>query len=422
MSEFVEGYQFLSTVKQEVTVLGSARTKKDTKYYKLAREVGKLLAKDGYTIMTGGGPGIMEAANRGAKDAGGESIGINIQLPFEQTINPFVTKSINVYYFFTRKVFLTSPAHSFLYFPGGYGTLDEFFEVVNHMDLGKMCHVPTILVGPEYWNPLLEFLQNEACSRGIIDQKEVERWIVVDSAKQAQKAVKAHGKEAGVCELSPSNFHSGQADMDWRVFSIMAEIVQGFEFLTGLVEDVTVLGTRSIGTESPYYAAAKDLGKQLAENGYATVTGGADGIAEAANKGAMTAGGESYGIGLTVNNEQRLNDYLNKSIMFKFPFTRKLIVTAPSKAFVFFPGGFGTMHHLLEVLTLIQTGKMQKIPIILYDSAFWAPFNKFIEQVLNKKFHTISPSDASLYTVVDDIDDAMKIINKFRKKKSPTKK
>jgi uncharacterized protein (TIGR00730 family) len=123
----VEGYQFLSGLKKEVTILGSARLPANNKYYKIAQELGNLLGKNGFTTITGGGPGIMEAANRGAFEAGGESVGLNIQLPFEQRINPYVKKSIAFYYFFSRKVMLTSPANAFVFFPGGFGTLDEFF-------------------------------------------------------------------------------------------------------------------------------------------------------------------------------------------------------------------------------------------------------------------------------------------------------
>jgi len=150
MSEFVEGYQFLSQMKNEVTLLGSARLKSDSKYYKVAEELGGLLGKHGFTTITGGGPGIMEAANKGAYEAGGNSVGLNIQLPFEQRINPYVKHSTAFYYFFTRKVMLISPSNAFVYFPGGFGTMDEFFEVVDLMELGKMQRSPVVLVGKEY--------------------------------------------------------------------------------------------------------------------------------------------------------------------------------------------------------------------------------------------------------------------------------
>jgi len=419
MSEFVEGYQFLSSLKKEVTILGSARTKEDEKFYQIAMELGALLGKGGYTTITGGGPGIMEAANRGAHGVGGESLGLNIQLPFEQRINPYVTKSIAFYYFFTRKVMMTSPAHAFVYFPGGFGTLDEFFEVVNHMELGKMCYVPIVLVGREYWQPIVDFIKSNACELvGSVEQRDLGHWKIVDTAEEAYEALHAAEQETDYksCELSAMNFHSNTKNVDWRVFRIMAELVEGFEFLTGLVEDVTVLGTKSLNRDSTYYAQAHELGRLLKEDGYAVVTGGGSGVAEAANKGCMEAGGQSYGIGMEVGGKLKMNSYLTKSISFKFPFTRKLIVTAPSKAFVFFPGGFGTMHHLFEVLTLIQTEKLERVPIILIDHEFWGPLHAFIKKIFVHKYETVSDEDDELYQIVDSVDAAIKIINDFRNK------
>ena len=418
MSEFVEGYQFISKLKREISVLGSARFKEDDEYYKIARELGGLFAKGEYTTLTGGGPGIMQAANRGAHENKGESVGINIQLPFEQKINPYVNKSLNFYYFFTRKVILTSPAHAFVFFPGGFGTMDEFFEVIDHMELGKMCELPVILVGKEYWGPLMHFLREHVCRLSISHVETLDKWHVVDTAQEAYDIVSKFEDVTGRknCELTALSFHGDAAKMDWKIFRIMAELVEGFEFLTGFVEDVTVLGTKSVKPESEYYLASYTLGRKLAESGFSVVTGGAPGIAEAANKGSIEVGGESVGIGMEVHGKARLNNYVNKSIMFKFPFTRKLIVTAPSKAFVFFPGAFGTMHQLFEVLTLIQTNKMQKVPVILFDKKYWADLDGFIRQTLAEKFKTISNSDLDLYNIVDEVDEAMDIINKFRGK------
>mgnify|MGYP003964421217 CR=1 FL=1 len=416
MSEFVEGYQFLNSLKNEVTVFGSARFEEDEKYYKIAREFGKLLADKKYTTITGGGPGVMEAANRGAQEGKGISVGLNIQLPFEQRINPYVGKSAAFYYFFTRKVMLTSPAHGFIYFPGGFGTLDEFFEVAHNIEIGKMCVMPIVLVGREYWEPVVEFIKEKSCPMGSVKQEHVDSWQIVDTAEEALAIMEKLDENVPHCELSVSNFHSGEKNVDWKIFRIMAELVEGFEFLTGLVEDVTVLGTRHVDPDSDYYASAYHLGATLAKDKYTVVTGGSTGIAEAANKGAMEAGGASFGIGMEVFGKESMNPYVTKSISFKFPFTRKLIVTAPSKAFVFYPGGLGTMHHLFEVLTLIQTEKMQRIPIILFDTAFWGPLDEHIQDVLKGTLKTISPEDTDLYSVVDTEEEAIKLIREFRGK------
>lgn len=415
MAEFVEGYQFLSGLKKEVTVLGSARLAKSNTYYKEAKKLGSLLGKKGFTTITGGGPGIMEAANHGAYESGGESIGLNIQLPFEQRVNKYVKKSAAFYYFFTRKVMLTSPAHAFVFLPGGFGTLDEFFEVIDHIELGQTCEVPVVMIGCEYWEPIVDFLKEHCCKLGSLRDTEMKHWRIVDTAEEAVDIIE--NTDPGLykkCELSPMNFHSGTKNIDWRIFRIMGELVEGFEFLTGLVENVTILGTKSMDRDHHYYHAAHALGRKLAEVKYAVVTGGATGIAEAANKGALEMGGESYGIGMEVGNKKIVNEYVNKSITFRFPFTRKLIVTAPSKSFVFFPGGFGTMHQLFEVLTLIQTEKMEPIPIILYDSKFWKPLQEFITETLAKKMKTIGKDDAKIFQIVDDVDEIVNIVTTFR--------
>lgn len=425
MAEFVEGYQFLNNFSKEVVVFGSARFREDHEYYRIARELGGLLARAGYTTITGGGPGIMEAANRGATDAGGESVGLNIHLPFEQRINPYVKKSIAFYYFFTRKVMMTAPGDAFIFFPGGFGTLDEFLEVADHIEIGKMCPLPIVLVGKKYWDPFVSALRSMTGESGFIPEKRMREWRVVDSAEEAMDVVARYalrGAEEKSCELSPFNFHSGGKNVDWRIFHIMSELVEGFEFLTGLVEAVTVLGTKSIGPESRYYAAAHSLGASLAKEGFSVVTGGLSGVAEAANKGCMEEGSPSYGIGMEVRGAARMNPYVTKQIMFKFPFTRKLIVTAPSKAFVFFPGGYGTLHHLFEVLTLIQTGKMQPVPVILYDHNFWAPLHSFIKETLVHDVATIADADDELYQIVDDEDSVIQIVKESRPKIVVSKK
>lgn len=416
MAEFVEGYQFLSQLKHEVTILGSARLTPQSKYYREARRLGQLLAKAKFSTITGGGPGIMEAGNRGAHEEGGVSVGLNIQLPFEQRVNPYVNKSTAFYYFFTRKVMLLSPAHAFVFFPGGYGTMDEFFEVVDLMEQGKLCKVPIICVGKTYWDPLIDFLREKSMKLGTVNSTQLDLCQVVETADEAMRIIKKTKAMTLHCELSPVIF-KGPSGVDWSVFQIMAELVEGFEFLTGQVDAVTMLGSRGIKHNEYYYADAYESAYALSKQGYSIVTGGGIGIAEAANKGAHDAGGQSIGISMKVHGKGKLNDFVNKSITMRFPFVRKLIVTAPSKGFVFFPGGFGTLHNFFEVLTLIQTEKMERIPIILYDSAFWKPLDRYIKNIFVDTFKTISPGDEDIYMIVDDIKDITKIIKKSRKRK-----
>jgi uncharacterized protein (TIGR00730 family) len=187
MAEFVEGFEFLSQLHKEVTFFGSARAMPDNRYYKIARELGGRLGKEGYTIITGGGPGIMEAGNRGAFEAGGNSVGLDIQLPTEQRRNKYVQQSKGFHYFFTRKVMLSASAQAYVFFPGGFGTLDELFEVVTLIQTGKMSdHVPVILVGKEYWAEMLGWIRKTMGEKyHFVESTEIDILRVVDSVDEA---------------------------------------------------------------------------------------------------------------------------------------------------------------------------------------------------------------------------------------------
>lgn len=191
MSEFVDGYDFLSKITADVTVFGSARTTPGSRYYKECEKLAGLMAKNGFSVITGGGPGIMEAANKGAYNAGGESIGLNIQLPFEQRINKYVRHGIGFHYFFTRKVMLTSPSQAFVAFPGGYGTIDEVFEVLTLMQTKKMEQVPMILVGREFWSALENFLREQMFKKNkTINAEDLDIYYIVDTAEEAMNILK----------------------------------------------------------------------------------------------------------------------------------------------------------------------------------------------------------------------------------------
>ncbi len=416
MSEFVEGYQFLSQFKNEVTILGSARLHHDNKYSLVAYDLGKLLAENDFTVITGGGPGIMEAGNHGAYDGGGESIGINIQLPFEQRVNQYVKKSTGFYYFFTRKVMLTSPANAFVFFPGGYGTMDEFFEIVDLMDMNKMQRVPIVLVGKEFWQPLIDFLRQKAVPIGSVLPSVIDSWHLVETAEEAYQFIKNTKDREVESELSPHHFQNGQK-LDWKIFRIMAEMVDGFEFLTGIKNSVNVLGTKNITTESEYYQVAYRVGQRLAKEGFSVVSGGGPGTMEAVSRGAFEIGGQSIGINIKYGYKERKNAYLTKAIGFQFPYIRKLIITSPATAFVFLPGGFGTLHQLFEVLVLIQTKKMEPMPVLLYNHKYWEPLLAFIKEVMVHKLGTVNDEDDEFYQIVDSEDHLLDAIKTFHQKR-----
>ena len=183
--EFMRGFRALHFAGPCVTVFGSARFREDHPYYRLAREAGAQLAKAGFTVMTGGGPGIMEAANRGAKEVGGRSIGCNIELPQEQKPNAYLDRWITFRHFFVRKVMLVKYSYAFVALPGGFGTLDEIFETATLIQTGKIQEFPLVLMGRDFWRPLLDFMRDRLIDERTIDSIDVERFIVTDSPEEA---------------------------------------------------------------------------------------------------------------------------------------------------------------------------------------------------------------------------------------------
>ena len=192
MAEFIEGFQFLKDLKHEVTVFGSTRVQEGNRWYEESRKLGRLLAKGGFTVITGGGPGIMEAANRGAVEGKGESIGLNIKLPHEQRMNPYVRRGIGFHYFFTRKFMLSASAQAYIFFPGGFGTMDELCEFAEMIQTKKMQRVPIILVGREFWGGYLAWVQQAMlhAQPPTIGAHDLNIFDVVDSAEAAVALVK----------------------------------------------------------------------------------------------------------------------------------------------------------------------------------------------------------------------------------------
>ena len=183
--EMMSGFRKLHFLGPCVTVFGSARFTEEHVYYVLAREIGQRLARDGFTVMTGGGPGIMEAANRGAKEAGGYSVGCNIELPQEQKPNPYLDRWVTFRHFYVRKLMLVKYSYAFIALPGGFGTLDEIFETATLIQTHKIKDFPLVLVGKEYWQPLLDFLHGRLVESKTIDRIDADRILVTDSAEEA---------------------------------------------------------------------------------------------------------------------------------------------------------------------------------------------------------------------------------------------
>ncbi len=187
MSEMVEGFENLSKIGPCVTIFGSARTKPDNKYYKMAEEIAYLLTKRGFGVITGGGPGIMEAGNKGAHFSGGKSVGLNIDLPFEQSANPFIDpdKLMTFNYFFVRKLMFMKYSQGYITMPGGFGTLDEFFEAITLIQTNKMVRFPIALVGVDYWGGLIDWLKKSMLEEGNIKEEDLAIFKLVDSPEEA---------------------------------------------------------------------------------------------------------------------------------------------------------------------------------------------------------------------------------------------
>ncbi len=190
MAEFVDGFHELSEIGPAVSIFGSARTKSSDPWFKQAEKTAELLVKEGYAVITGAGPGIMEAGNKGAAKAKGQSIGLNIDLPFEQKPNKYITELIDFHYFFCRKVMFVKYAMAFVIFPGGFGTLDEFFESITLIQTRRMGKFPVVLYGSKFWKGLIDWLKDSVLKEGNIDSEDLDIFQIVDTPEDAIKVIK----------------------------------------------------------------------------------------------------------------------------------------------------------------------------------------------------------------------------------------
>jgi len=210
--------------------------------------------------------------------------------------------------------------------------------------------------------------------------------------------------ELRVCDPTKTD-HTKDIE-SWRIFKIMAEFVSGFEILRKYSLAVTFFGSARNAEGDPYYDAARELSGKLAKAGFTVITGGAQGIMEAGSRGAHDVGGRAVGLNIELPSEQAANHYLTDGMTFNYFFIRKVMLSFASEVYVFFPGGFGTLDELLEILTLVQTRKIKRIPIILYGKAYWEPFTKLFEEHLYGTFKAIDKEDLKLYKTVDSIEEA----------------
>lgn len=202
-AEFTKGFDTFSEIPPCISVFGSARLKEGSKWYNEAQKFGELMTTHDFGIITGGGPGIMEAANRGSKESGGKSIGVGIELPFESGMNPYVDKGVENRYFFTRKVMFLKYSKGFVVFPGGLGTLDELFETLTLAQTGHNVKYPIVLVGKEFWGGLIDWIKNTQLTNGLLSEKDLDLFRLVDTAEEAvEKIVSYHDTH----RLNETNF------------------------------------------------------------------------------------------------------------------------------------------------------------------------------------------------------------------------
>jgi uncharacterized protein (TIGR00730 family) len=198
----------------------------------------------------------------------------------------------------------------------------------------------------------------------------------------------------------------------WRVFKIMSEFVEGFDLIKKYALAATFFGTTRDTFDPSIYKAATELAGKLAKQGFAVITGGSAGIMEAANKGAFEAGGVSIGLNIRLESKQPMNKYVTEELFFDHFFVRKVMLTFASEVYIYFPGGFGTLDEFTEILTLVQTKKIKKMPIVLYGKEYWTPFIEQFKNNLHDKYHAVDEGDLELYHLVDSVDEAYEYITK----------
>jgi uncharacterized protein (TIGR00730 family) len=224
------------------------------------------------------------------------------------------------------------------------------------------------------------------------------------------------------CRIMTDLFETDDAIQSWRIFRIMSEFVEGFEILRKYGTAATFFGGARFKAGDPVYKASEELAARLAKKGFAIITGGGPGVMEAANVGGFKVGGKSVGLNIELPMEQKLNPYVTESENFHFFFSRKVMLSFASEVYVYFPGGFGTMDELFEIITLIQTRKISPIPVILYDKKFWSPLIAFMKEQLLKEYKTISAEDFEIFHVVDSVDEAYEYIIKHVDVQGPRQK
>ncbi|MCX8197999.1 MAG: TIGR00730 family Rossman fold protein [Candidatus Micrarchaeota archaeon] len=355
-----------------VAVFGSSRCKPTDKNYQIAQETCFELGKAGYGIITGGGPGIMEAANKGAIEAKAPSVGVQPKFlsEKEQAMEIEGKTQYYVYSMHSRKVSISANSSAMLYFPGGLGTMDELFENLTLSQIGKMKGVQHILVGSiDYWKSLLKWLEEQPLRRKYLSHSDFGLIKLAESPKQVAELVKQ--------SQAKKVLHSAQQLAEW-----FAEDLKKCSQQLGMVfhPSVSIFGSSKIKSADRIYGAAKNLVSKLAQMGFAIYSGGGSGIMEAAAKGALEAGKKAYGlIPFFFFEREKPNPHECNHIQLNMMASRKLVLGS-SDALIFYPGGYGTLDEMFEFAVRQQIGDMRQVPIVAFESRFWGGLYSWLER------------------------------------------
>ena len=377
-AEFVEGFGALAELGRAISVFGSARVKHEDPEYALGLEVGRLLVEAGYAVITGGGPGAMEAANRGACEAGGVSVGLGIELPFEQGMNEWVDVGVDFRYFFARKTMFVKYAQGFIVLPGGFGTFDELFEALVLVQTKKVTSFPVVLLGHAYWDGLVDWLRSTALVGGKINERDLALFHVTDDPAEAVRLVGSADECARLQRRRPGAGRRGGP--------------QGRR----VVAAVCVYCSSSRRIDPSYVELATAVGTELARRGHSLVSGGGSVSCMGAVARAARAGGaHTVGVIPRVLLDLEVADHDADELLVTDDMrARKGVMDARADAFLTLPGGLGTLEELLEIW-VSRTLAMHAKPVVVLDpDGLYQPLRAQVDLLVERGFVRDGARDA----------------------------
>ena len=378
-SEFVEGFGLLAELGSAVSVFGSARTQVDSPEYAAGVALGAALARAGYAVITGGGPGAMEAVNRGASEAGGVSVGLGIELPFEQGLNDWVDLGVNFRYFFARKTMFVKYAQAFVIMPGGFGTLDELFESLTLVQTRKVTRFPVILYGSAYWQGLLDWIRSTLLPGGMIGEADLDLITLSDDVDD----IVAHIVESARERSEQVQAEQRACRSRYARCPVVLPLPAAARFLPGRSASTARPRSRSIPR---YLTLATAVGSCIAAAGYSLVSGGGRvSMMGAVARAARDGGARTVGvIPVRLVPYEVADTEADELVVVQTMRERKQIMDDRSAAFIALPGGIGTLEELFEVWTAGSLGMHPKPVIVLDPAGFYAPLWNYLDAIRDR--------------------------------------